>query len=95
MHSKYLKYFMLDELKNATGIFFLKKKMLPETSVQRVSLGKEGFRFVYKACLNSGPGIFSVKKPKTEGFQAVPLCSCAKSAYAQGSTLFIKFSSSD
>ena len=61
MHSQYLKSFTLDELKNATGNF------CPESLI-----GEGGFGFVYKGCINGGPGIdlaVAVKKLKTEGFQ--------------------------
>ena len=61
MHSQHLKSFTLDELKNATGNF------CPESLI-----GEGGFGFVYKGCVNGGPGTdlaVAVKKLKTEGFQ--------------------------
>lgn len=61
IHSQHLKSFMLDELKNATGNF-----------CEESLIGEGGFGFVYKGCVNGGPGIelaVAVKKLKTEGFQ--------------------------
>lgn len=61
MYSQYLKSFMLEELKIATGNF-----------CEESLIGEGGFGFVYKGCVNGGPGIelaVAVKKLRIEGVQ--------------------------